>query len=1343
MALIGHGTKGTDGIEEGIHLRWSFNDKLGFPSCFKLYVRESDTGNLYHFPVEKISLGDLLLPYSIEVTQNEKITYTLESLTRDENDIGFINVEWITMPDGTQLRCLHVTDGKLTVLFSKDVSRIEIAFYLTADSEISVSTRVQGRLSDALGKKGGIENWEILSFDAPGSTGVVIEGKSFRILAIETWRTNTKKGNTWTRINDYCGCGLPVNQTGTPYTDDVYAAMGKDLAMALCRLGYRRIADSPITLAQFLEFKSMLLTMTEEGRSVPVGWTMFPTGAPEGEVSDDTTTQTLEFSKYDFLLTQSLQVYFAKILGLYFVDGDADVNKYYDYKITAEWPAWNKRRLDYQLTFDRYAIDDLLPAIGKLDDTVVLFSPRQPRVVAAINALWRSTNGIEIQSARTPIVLSFLKPVTEVQLVLHNDHVLSGNIIEVEAYRNLFTSYVDKDVLFTESGMVRLRAERIDSIKIIADVVVISRINFDMEMYPVGEQECIISGLIKRNHIPVQPPENMSVSFIPGGTVNNEDGSLTEKPYMAGMRWDANEDARVDLLSIAPVLYHVERKPQGGVAELITTESPLFISPTLQPSADYQPPLGWPSQRQYLTEAIALDQQISYRVAALDLFGRQSDFTPFATYTPTPPKAPHPKNVSAKFLDYGSYNAITQSFSDTTLTKEEKNWLLTNRVNAIAVQWEWPDDAQVHAPDVDTFAIYFKPGWLNNYTGKLSGIIKTGKLAKASLNLTEEERERFPIFDSSPAQLDVYQFKIVLDVDAVPPEPEVPRARTRSRGIEENLFRLCWMIQGNQSFLIVKSNDNANPTLWALKLSGAPTLDKGIGIAIQPHQEFFIDFREPANWPLQLEKTSKTTRVNYNVYCKNPHFPYPAIESNDHRKVRYAQVGVASCVGTITGSVSTPATIMAVHREAPSAPVAFVPTDSEASALLATPANIHGKSSFALRWEKTISPIKYHVLRTLDETLFKKDNSVRATRSDSVYSSFASDHAYFNEADIAVVQNIRHASDIDEVLSQYKSLTPLQLQILASLPDNADAFTRINDQTIDPNDALYADRETEVPDADEPPYHPDENVLLYVDASLNGQSNNYYFYAIKSIDTNALSSELSLSTLPVAVPKTTPPPAPVITSIIGGENQISIKWATNPAIAIEGYLVYRTQSKANSNDWRKMEVIKVNPGDLFTVPALSDQGEFIDTSIISRQPYYYGIVAVGLSYEGKWLKSKMSNVVVGQGYKLSPPIPPLIYSISWIKVNDDGEQYAYDDPSTTLSTAVLLHWETTTESDAYILECKNETEEEFTRCGDWTTSSSFMHVNPYFFLDHEYRIRSKDAYGNLGNAYTIIQLPKK
>ena len=216
-------------------------------------------------------------------------------------------------------------------------------------------------------------------------------------------------------------------------------------------------------------------------------------------------------------------------------------------------------------------------------------------------------------------------------------------------------------------------------------------------------------------------------------------------------------------------------------------------------------------------------------------------------------------------------------------------------------------------------------------------------------------------------------------------------------------------------------------------------------------------------------------------------------------------------------------------------------------------------------------------------------------------------------------------------------------------------------------DPVYADRVTEIPDpTNGSTYLPSDDVLLFVDNTLNGQSNNYFFYALKSVDTNGLSSALSLSTLPVAIPKTTPPPAPVITSITGGENQIAIAWGKNSAAAIVGYLVYRTQVKARAKDWRKMELIKTNSSDAFTVSVgenIPGQFVFIDATAIPRQPYYYGVIAVGLSDEGKWLKSKMSNVVVGQGYDLTPPEPPVWdeENSGWVYVDDNDVVYEWDD----------------------------------------------------------------------------------
>ena len=179
-----------------------------------------------------------------------------------------------------------------------------------------------------------------------------------------------------------------------------------------------------------------------------------------------------------------------------------------------------------------------------------------------------------------------------------------------------------------------------------------------------------------------------------------------------------------------------------------------------------------------------------------------------------------------------AYNPVDHTFSDTTINSEDKAWLEANGTNAIAVRWEWPLNAQLQAPEVDRFKVYFKPAWLNNFTGMLVGDPVADTLSKTGLNLTEQERKQFPIFDTSPEELEVYRFEIELDEDRVPPGPIPPplppfrSSAPRRPSIPENIFRLCWMTQRNQSFLVIKNNDDPRPTVWALKLEGIP---KGSG----------------------------------------------------------------------------------------------------------------------------------------------------------------------------------------------------------------------------------------------------------------------------------------------------------------------------------------------------------------------------------------------------------------------------------------------------------------------------------------------------------------------------------
>src|SRR5690606_1892962 len=153
-------------------------------------------------------------------------------------------------------------------------------------------------------------------------------------------------------------------------------------------------------------------------------------------------------------------------------------------------------------TFDDYPPGETFFPVHPLDDQVVLYAPKPPQIVEAPYALSRTTLGLDISSENVPIVINFLQPVTEVQIFLVNPDFTAGSQIEVEAYERLFSAWVDDDTLWVERGILRLRAEQIDYIKIHPSHAVLCRIHYDFEPYPVGLQSYVTCGIFKHTHLP-------------------------------------------------------------------------------------------------------------------------------------------------------------------------------------------------------------------------------------------------------------------------------------------------------------------------------------------------------------------------------------------------------------------------------------------------------------------------------------------------------------------------------------------------------------------------------------------------------------------------------------------------------------------------------------------------------------------------------------------------------------------------------------------------------------------------------------------------------------------------
>ena len=78
--LIAHGTDASDGIEPGVHLRWAFYHKLGFPpEGFYLYRSPSDLNNRICFEIGKLETGWIDLPFKYSPRHKLKPTLTVNS----------------------------------------------------------------------------------------------------------------------------------------------------------------------------------------------------------------------------------------------------------------------------------------------------------------------------------------------------------------------------------------------------------------------------------------------------------------------------------------------------------------------------------------------------------------------------------------------------------------------------------------------------------------------------------------------------------------------------------------------------------------------------------------------------------------------------------------------------------------------------------------------------------------------------------------------------------------------------------------------------------------------------------------------------------------------------------------------------------------------------------------------------------------------------------------------------------------------------------------------------------------------------------------------------------------
>lgn len=424
------------------------------------------------------------------------------------------------------------------------------------------------------------------------------------------------------------------------------------------------------------------------------------------------------------------------------------------------------------------------------------------------------------------------------------------------------------------------------------------------------------------------------------------------------------------------------------------------------------------------------------------------------------------------------------------------------------------------------------------------------------------------------------------------------------------------------------------------------------------------------------------------------------------------------------------AKIYRVLREPPPAPESLMVGER----LYASPADYHGRSFFTYRW-KPQPHLKLHVFRALDDGLFHADWSQRQLTPTTLDASQVGlfPPGWNAATRQSVADEINHLNTFvgatdgtgeAQAAGHYRKLSDAALRVLAGLPTGEDAYVQLTTNPLDPADPTNADRRgPDTPDN----FTPNPNHRAFLDA-LDGRASNRYFYRAAYTDGAHNLGPLGPPTPPVYLPKVVPPRAPVVTKVLGGDRQITLRWASNRDPDLAEYRIYRADDEAATRDLRLMTLTHTEtapPGSAQTAPGVV----WTDTAVAPLKTFYYRLVAV----DEVGNVSAPSSVVAGRAYKTVPPAPPTWESVEWA---DEGD-----------ARAVSLRWSSAETSLLCALQRRHAGQ------GAWqTVSPRLAPTTPpgvWEFTDrtadpgvpYEYRVFVEDDAGNASVEFNPYLLP--
>ena len=424
----------------------------------------------------------------------------------------------------------------------------------------------------------------------------------------------------------------------------------------------------------------------------------------------------------------------------------------------------------------------------------------------------------------------------------------------------------------------------------------------------------------------------------------------------------------------------------------------------------------------------------------------------------------------------------------------------------------------------------------------------------------------------------------------------------------------------------------------------------------------------------------------------------------------------------LEGPVSPVVRVSIPHRGAPpTVQIAAAPEqDGDIPADIAEPADWYGRARYELEFAPVAGAVGYRVLRASAAALFESDRGARQTGS-APYSGGPFDDLGASEAWLAehhssiavsdMTADLATHPDAPRVLAAWREWTAWyypqkpnrEIMALAEFPCNEPAFRPAHGGTIAAS-----------PFADD----------------LDGRGLGRFVYRVRSVDASGNSSPLSAAFPLVDVRDITPPATPSVTSVLGAESAVVLRWRSNREPDLAAYRIWRARRADELDDVRRLAWhARVAPAPGAVTEVWTDEG------LRERVDWYYRIAAVDASGN----VSPPTPALRARPVDTIPPNPPAWRHARWNSSRAVGRR-----------RAVSLEWEGDEDALVCMLERRADRARVWTPITGWLESedprAAGQAARRFRYVDEladpairwRYRVRARDAAGNVATGLVEI-----